>query len=54
MVEIMKNLEAQGIGEEEFKEMFSEETFTTTDSGGRTVDLVEDGSNKYVTFENAA
>jgi hypothetical protein len=47
-------LEAQGIGEEEFQDMFADEMFTTTDSGGRTVELCEGGKNKPVTYENAS
>jgi len=53
MLEILRNLKGQGIGEEEFKEMFADEMFTTTDSGGRTVELIGDGKNIQVTYENA-
>jgi len=53
MVEILRNLEGQNIGEEEFEEMFEDEMFITTDSGGRTVELIPDGKNIALTYQNA-
>ena len=53
MLEILRNLKGQNIGEEEFKEMFADEMFTTTDSGGRTVELIPDGKNIQLTYDTA-
>jgi len=50
---ILRNMEAQGINAANFSSAFDGETFTTRDSSGRTVELCPDGANRLVTFENA-
>ena len=50
---ILRNMEAQGINAANFSAAFDGETFTTRDSSGRTVELCPDGANRLVTFENA-
>lgn len=52
-LEILRNLEAQGITEGNFSSAFDGETFTTRDSGGRVVELCPGGKDRTVTFENA-
>ena len=52
-LEILRNMEAQGINASNFSSAFDGETFTTRDSSGRTVELCPDGANRLVTFENA-
>lgn len=48
----MRNLQREGIGEEEFSDVI-DENFTTADSSLRTVELVENGSDIPVTYHNA-
>ena len=50
-IEIMESLE--GINEEMFTQTFAEETFTTRDTSGRTLELVTGGSSIMLTYRNA-
>lgn len=52
ILNIMRNLEGNGITPETFGMAF-DERFTTTDSSGATIELVPGGSEIVVTFENA-
>jgi len=48
----MRNLEREGIGEQEFSDVI-DENFTTADSSLRTIELIENGSEVPVTYHNA-
>jgi hypothetical protein len=52
-LEILRNLEAQGITAGNFSSAFDGETFTTRNSGGRVVELCPGGKDMIVSFENA-
>jgi hypothetical protein len=53
MLDILRNLSAKGITQDSFSFAFENETFTTHDSSGKLVELVENGKEIPVTFENA-
>jgi hypothetical protein len=53
MLDILRNLEAQGITEDTFSYAFENETFTTQDSSGNIVELKENGKEIPVVFGNA-
>lgn len=53
MLEILRNLPAKGITQDSFSYAFENETFTTHDSTGKLVELIENGKEIPVTFENA-
>ena len=51
IIEILKNPAEQGLTKENFEYSY-EEKFTTRDSSGREVELIPEGKEKNVTFEN--
>ena len=49
-IELLKNLQAQGIGPDEFPTMFEDLCFCTNDSSGRVVELKPKGKTIPVSF----
>ena len=52
-LDILRHLPEQGITPDTFQSAFTEEVFSTRDSGGQVVDLIPNGKSIGVTYQNA-